>query len=387
MSKIPCRKCNKCGVYHDLSVVVCEDCGTELKDIPALMIETDELTAEQYGEIKEEVPVFVQKCLVCGALNFTANKEAQIYQCHNCHELIVPMVDPVEYIPEETKLEDVTEETEQSATEKKFVQKCSVCGALNFTADKEKPVQRCYNCHKVRVASVKPVEYIPEEIKPEDATEETEQSATEKTDVSNKPVKILCNPDDEDNTSAYWQGIQGNIQKSVGGTEGLPKLTLEVNAEPTPATVDDDDDDDDDVVVGWSNILGGNALPKKEPIAKETPVAQKASVVQKGPAITLTAVRYGHLSFTLEAQPGLEYLLGRSANQSEFLNNDLRVGNEHCYLCYKNGSWYVRDNNSVNGTVVDSVDIGLNGEKKLNDGNKLKLGHHEDSMEFKVTIK
>ena len=83
----------------------------------------------------------------------------------------------------------------------------------------------------------------------------------------------------------------------------------------------------------------------------------------------------------------MQYMLGRSAEQSAFLENDHRVSNRHCYLSYKNGAWYVKDNHSSNGTAVNSRDIGLNGESRLNDGDELKLGHHPDSMAFKVMIK
>lgn len=80
-------------------------------------------------------------------------------------------------------------------------------------------------------------------------------------------------------------------------------------------------------------------------------------------------------------------MLGRSANQGAFLSQDGRVGNEHCYLFFRNGNWFVRDNNSKNGTAVNSRDIGLNGECMLSDGDELKLGHHPDSVAFRISIK
>ena len=100
----------------------------------------------------------------------------------------------------------------------------------------------------------------------------------------------------------------------------------------------------------------------------------------------MTAIRFGRLSFAIEAKKDTPYLLGRSANQRAFLENDGRVGNEHCYILFKNGKWYVKDNHSANGTAVNSRDIGLNGEHVLNDGDELKLGHHSDSMAFRGTI-
>ena len=95
---------------------------------------------------------------------------------------------------------------------------------------------------------------------------------------------------------------------------------------------------------------------------------------------------YGKLTFTVKADSGAQYMLGRSANQSSFLASDKRVGNEHCYLYFKDGFWYVKDNHSANGTAVNSKDIGLNGEARLNNGDELILGHNSDSMAFKISF-
>ncbi len=324
MSKIPCKKCNSCGFYHDLSVMTCDECGTDLKNIPALMIETEDIPGEKYGEIDENVTVFVQKC--------------------------------------------------------------SACGALNFTADKDSPVKVCHNCHKTRVASIDPEEYVEnvegvhtDDDMLDDGEVDTSGGVTQ-TETGSGTAKVLFDDDDDDDDedSVQWQGILGNIRKSVGGAEPNPSRKVEEKKKivqpPVTDTDDDDDDDDDDGISDWSGILGGSPAPKKV-------VAE-----QHKPSITLTAVRYGRLSFTIETKDG-EYMLGRSANQSEFLRSDGRVGNEHCYLYFKNGSWYVKDNHSSNGTAVNSRDLGLNGESRLNDGDELKLGHHPDSMAFKITIR
>ena len=125
-------------------------------------------------------------------------------------------------------------------------------------------------------------------------------------------------------------------------------------------------------------LTGGNILGVEDH-------PQSSSIEEKA-SITLTAITYGQFAFTVKASDGKPYLLGRSANQHEFLKHDLRVGNEHCYLVFKNGFWYVIDNHSSNGTAVNSQDIGLDGERILNNGDELKLGHHSDSMAFRITI-
>lgn len=321
MSRIPCKKCKSCGFYHDLSVATCDECGADLKSTPALMIETDDIPIEKYGEIDENVAVFVQKC--------------------------------------------------------------SACGALNFTADKQDPVKVCHNCHKTRVAAIEPEEYM--EIPGEPAgqkgavKDETNSDTSHLADKENRAANVVFagddDDDDDDDESAQWQGILGNIRRSVGAVELQHERKIEalqVN-ENSIATTDDNDDDED--ISDWSGILGTKPVPKK------------VAVDQPKLAITLTAIRFGRLSFTVEAKDNERYMLGRSANQSEFLSYDGRVGNEHCYLCFKNGAWYVKDNHSSNGTAVNSRDIGLNGESILNDGDELKLGHHSDSMAFRITIR
>lgn len=321
MSKIPCKKCKSCGVYHDLSVITCNECGANLQKTPPVLIETEDIPVEQYGEIDDAVTVFVQKC--------------------------------------------------------------SACGALNFTADKDSPVKICYNCHKTRVACIKPVEFREslDTISANDDSIQDNDVITEKNDASTDESAeneiTIFDDDENDDESIQWQGILGNIRKSVGGVDSKPVIKTETesqinNQHPDHSNAEEDDDDD---VSDWSGILGGKPAPKK------------AVATSQSPSITLTAIRYGRLSFTLEAKQNEEYMLGRSAYQREFLCNDGRVGNEHCYLFFKNGFWYVKDNHSSNGTAVNSRDLGLNGESKLNDGDELKLGHHPDSMAFRITIK
>ena len=49
MSRIPCRKCNKCGFYHDFTVTVCGECGKDnMRDVAAIISEID----SQNGTLK-----------------------------------------------------------------------------------------------------------------------------------------------------------------------------------------------------------------------------------------------------------------------------------------------------------------------------------------------
>ena len=97
MSRIPCRKCNKCGFYHDFTVTVCGECGKDISAVPALMIETKEIPGERFGEIDEKITAYVQKCSACGALNFTSDPDRRVRICYNCHKARVASVKPTLY--------------------------------------------------------------------------------------------------------------------------------------------------------------------------------------------------------------------------------------------------------------------------------------------------
>jgi len=218
-----------------------------------------------------------------------------------------------------------------------YVQKCSACSALNVTLDITQPVAICFNCGKGRVKSVKPVLY-------EEEPEKAEPAESGPSQAADTPVTPA---EDAAADSRQWNDILGNIAETAG------------HSQPAAETANDGDQP------GWDDILG------------TTP---------RSPSITLTAIRYGKLSFTLEAVENKPYLMGRSANQSEFLSQDLRVSNEHCTLLFRSGQWYVQDNHSSNGTIVSGYILPINGESPLHHGNELVLGHEADSMAFRISI-
>ena len=63
------------------------------------------------------------------------------------------------------------------------------------------------------------------------------------------------------------------------------------------------------------------------------------------------------------------------------------VGNEHCFLLCREGRWYVKDNHSSNGTAVNGEFLDPDGESPLADGDVLMLGHHADSVTFRIELK
>ncbi len=293
MSKIPCRKCTQCGKYNDFTIDKCE-CGKELNNIEAELVDTEKISSEQYGKI--------------------------------------------------------------DISRKIYVQKCPRCGALNYIKSPSDSVKVCSGCGKAKIAQIKPEEYVDEEkIKKNDEADDSKSHISQ--DLNLQDADFSQENNDE---SAEWQEKANNIRKTVGD-------------------ISTSSDTEDEEVVDWSSFLGNI----NEQNTASSKLQDKTDESPKN--IMLTAVRYGNLSFMLEAGTN-KYMLGRTANQSDFLSQDNRVGREHCYLFYRNGNWFVRDNKSQNGTMVNSRDIGENGEYMLSDGDELKLGHHNDSMAFHISI-
>lgn len=99
MGKIPCRLCGSCGRYNDLSVQTCQ-CGADLANVPGRLVD-EPIPPEQWGEIDRSLPVFVQKCSACGAENFTTDPARPIRSCYNCHKARVALVVPIPYEAEQ----------------------------------------------------------------------------------------------------------------------------------------------------------------------------------------------------------------------------------------------------------------------------------------------
>lgn len=235
-----------------------------------------------------------------------------------------------------------------NAITERFVQKCPICGALNYTSNPETPVERCKNCYKDSVGSIKPTEYFAERVE-EDSAEEiknviSNRPASVKDEEKSEKVEVATDRNDEKERDEDSIFQAGKLSRSIG------RIISNKNEE----LLDDDD-------IDWSRFT---EEPKK---------------------ITLTA-KCGQFSFDIEPDEKKPYILGRSANQGSFLDSDLRVSNEHCSIFYENGQWYVKDEHSGNGTAVNSIDIGYGGKNRLNNGDELKLGHHSDSITFRITI-
>ena len=258
-----------------------------------------------------------------------------------------------------------------------YVQKCPGCGTLNYTEDKEKRVRICRSCLKSRVKHIDPVLFVQEEkVSTPAAGTAVPLGNKEDEDGRKNDRKELawC----EEMTSAMKTG-QAKIEQCSKNTQDSLTQSVPPKREPGPAAkteVDDEEEDEDEEDGSW-NVVERRTNPQKE---AEKPRKKN---------ITFTALVYGRFSFTIrpeQADKGKGYLLGRFANQREFLSRDGRVGNEHCYIQYRGDRWIVQDNWSRNGTFVNAHYIERGQERPLENGDVLTLGHKEDSMSFRVTI-
>lgn len=299
------------------------------KTAASVFVPPEDNSAFSFTE-KTDGPAFSQKGPRCGTDNVTSppnNPTAGSSASGKTNP--GSNVTPVLYQPgssaaaEEKPDSDADKKTEEPV----YVQKCPRCGANNFTSDPNNRVTRCIQCNKSSVKKVDPVLYQPGC---------TSASAENPQTPSNQDREAL--DDDEDDIGSF--GISDGIAGSTvsGKTESI--------------------------------FLGFDR--------DNIPVKAVSST------ISFFAQSYGSYRFSLSE--GESIILGREAEHAEFLKLDQRVGRKHCFISSRGGRWYVRDNNSQNGTFINDRDIGFGGEGELTNGCVLVLGHEPDSMAFFVSI-
>ena len=266
-----------------------------------------------------------RKCPECGKFS-----DFSVEKC-SCGARLGPVI--VEEIDIETIPAEQCGEIDGSRTI--YYRKCPVCGENNYTFDPEKKIKTCGCCYKIGIENEVAVEF------------KTEPQGEK--DISDAMGCSQKNPPDQ--TASTQQPEKKNIEKMLEN--------IETKRGGVPVTSDDDDEE-----IKWSDFT-------------ETPDSKNA--------LTLNAVCGGDLKFTITAKDS-PYTLGRNSGQSEFLQQDIRIGREHCRLQIQNENWIVVDNNSKNGTFVNSKDLGLGGSFVLHNGDIITLGHSEDSIAFRVVI-
>ena len=321
MSKkmIPCRVCGSCGLYHDISVETCA-CGADLRAIPFTVTDYSAITRDRSGTINPNLSIFVQKC--------------------------------------------------------------SNCGAENFTNDPVRPVTVCCSCGRKRIASVDPIPYnggqgdAPEQ--PVAAPAAGEGTPLSFASAEPQHEQVTLDSDAVDRVV----GILGGVSSALGGTPTptppTPPQTL------APASVSGTSDDEEEAPFSWGAVVPGIQTGGSSPVPAPVPAPAPAPASAQTKAGTLarfSAICYGTFSAELRAdQMDIPLLVGRYAAWGNFVDQDPRVSGEHCYI-----SWYVRDD-STNGTMINRTLLRRGDEHVLQDGDTLTLGHSENSMAFRVSI-
>ncbi len=83
---------------------------------------------------------------------------------------------------------------------------------------------------------------------------------------------------------------------------------------------------------------------------------------------------------------GEPIVVGREAECSEYLSRDGRVSAAHCSFTYRDGAWYVQDENSTNSTLLNERAVSSQKPERLHRGDFIVLGNQIDSMEFQVVM-
>lgn len=330
MKKIPCKQCKNCGKYSSINITQCR-CGADLTELPGAAVEHNRIPLPQIGRIDKDLRFYVRKCPVCNTEHFFTEPGGAVRRCRNCSKSQIQYQPTIPY-------EDEEEKKEIPQPEVKLPVSPLVTGGWDAEDDDE---------------------------------------------------------DEEDDLpgGSLYDVLRKNIRQSTGTTPGA--------VPPADKDEDDDEDEDEDSPGLWGELLGKKGLspeassirrnrintpetaqPKKPEPASQPPVKPGVST------LTITALRYGTMTLTLRSDSAeLPYLLGRSAGCAEFLRQDAQVGNEHCWLDYRNGTWMVIEKRAINGTAVNQQFLPEGGREKLRDGDELMLGHRIDSMAFRVRIR
>ena len=233
-----------------------------------------------------------------------------------------------------------------------YVQKCSYCGALSFTEDPAHPVRICFRCHRARISGVKPVPY---------EEKEPEQKQTSAIDSALSESSFSVRSDSKEPLTQKNSVAEEKNREKEQDTE-------------TPF---------------WGSLLEST----NQAAVGAGPTEQRDTGIMKKPdnevmsKLTLTAIQNRSLSTILKSSEAIQpYMLGRSANFSAFLNCDGYVSNEHCFITCRAGTWFVTDNNSSNGTFINSDCLESGGQRELREGDRLILGHFPSSPAFHISI-
>ena len=408
--RMACRACRICGCYNDISQSSCR-CGNKMTNSGAQLVDIDKL-GDRYGNINPNLVFYYQRCSACGRLNFTLDINNPVKRCENCGKVRIASVKPIEYKSEnQAKQSLVGIQNSQENQLNKSNQSYNRNQNQDQNRDQNRDRNQNQNSQIDRGSSQ------------EDTINKTvQENIFGKTNQLNKPIhgqvgrytqsqesKLLQNQ----NVKTWQVGImdwanrqqqnqfdknnQLNNKGQVVGDGIIGDSVVERYSRQKPLntlsnTLDNKGDIGNtvnDSVNSWDDLLVqiGGIEDKKEDKNDISNIFNDEAVKIDLKERKLVIIPVGRLDRRTEINPGMEVMIGRGAFQSDILAKDLRVSNYHCKLYCKGRRWFVKDNNSSNGTFLNGKDIGLLGERALKNGDVIALGHTADSMKLEVILK
>ena len=258
-----------------------------------------------------------------------------------------------------------------------FYQKnCPHCGRENYSVLENDQTSVCVYCNNYNIRFAKSVLYEEEELFP--VLQKTEWARCQE-DIINKmnPNETYSDSGDFD-TGDSWDIVPvGNSDSEIPSGIGME--------------AEEKDEYSSDARYGYGEDQYNEAPQEKTESSSEDRIKEEEESFSWdafNDTIVFTAILHGNVTFEISPEEGKkQVLLGRSAAQAELLSQDGYTSNEHCYIFYRDNSWYVRNNKPRNGTFLNDILLQPTEERKLEENDLLKLGHHANSMQFRIGFK
>ena len=65
-------------------------------------------------------------------------------------------------------------------------------------------------------------------------------------------------------------------------------------------------------------------------------------------------------------------VIGREALLHEYIKDNLKISRIHCRFLLEDNLWYIKDENSTNGTFINDIKLQENEKKQIHNNDKLK---------------
>lgn len=66
-------------------------------------------------------------------------------------------------------------------------------------------------------------------------------------------------------------------------------------------------------------------------------------------------------------------VIGRESLLNEYIKDNLKISRFHCRFIFENNSWFIKDENSTNGTFINDIQLKENEKKLIQNNDKLKI--------------